>query len=130
MPALSFTVTPTSLIVAGKTFHTKQHLKDLGGKYSNGTWSLPLNADTLENRAFLESAAVLGVTVERSDAAAVRAYAKSPAGIAERKTADLAYAKSRLWTCCQAAYVMDLSRGHVGCHEHGFFVKGCLRTGD
>jgi len=128
--SLIFTPTASAVIVTGKTFHAKEQLKALGATYSNGAWSLPLTTDTPENRAFLESAATLSITVERSDAAAKRAYAKSPAGIAEAKASNLQYAKSRGWTCCDAAYVMDLNRGHVGCFDHGFFVKGILRTGD
>jgi len=126
--SLIFTPTATAVIVTGKTFHAKELLKKLGASYSNSTWSLPIASDTPENRAFLESAAILSITVERSDAAAKRAYAKSPAGIAEAKVANLQYAKSRGWTCCHAAYVMDFNRGHVGCHTHGFFVKGRLRS--
>ena len=128
--SLIFTPNPEALIITGKTFHAKEQIKELGGRWSGSAWSLPLNADTPENRAFLESAAVLGATVERSDAAAKRAYAKSDAGIAEAKAINLHYAKGCGWTCCDKAYVMDVGRGHVGCIEHGFFVKGRRRTGD
>jgi len=128
--SLIFTPTPDALIISGKTFHAKEQIKRLGGKWSGSLWTLPLDADTPENRAFLESAAMLSIVTERFDAAAERAYAKSPAGKAEKAANDFRYAKWRGWTCCDEAYVMDIDRGHVGCNEHGFFVKGRLRTGD
>ena len=128
--SLIFTPNPNALIVTGKTFHAKEQFKALGGNWTGSAWSLPLNADTPENRAFLQSSAMLGITVERSDAAAKRAYAKSADGKAEKAAINLHYAKGCGWTCCDSAYVMDIDRGHVGCREHGFFVKGRLRTGD
>jgi hypothetical protein len=130
MAALTFSTNATQLIVGGKTFHAKDQFKKLGGKWTGSAWSLPLAADTPENRAFLESAAVLSATLERSDEAGKRAYAKSPAGMAAAAAQNVKYAHGRGWTCCGEAYVMDVTRGHVGCLEHGFFVKGILRTGD
>jgi hypothetical protein len=128
--SLIFTPSPTALIVTGKTFHAKEHLKKLGGKWTNGSWSLPLNADTPINRADLEAAATEAITAEKLVNAAQRAYAKSPAGIAAAAAADFQIARRAGWTCCDAAYVMDVGRGHVGCHTHGFHKRGILYTGD
>ena len=121
--SLVFTINDKSLIVTGKTFHAKEHLKSLGGKWSGSAWSLPLDADTPENRAALEGTVTLGTTMQKAADKAVRDYADSP-------SAKFQYAKSRGWTCCDKANVMDAQRGHVGCFEHGFHVKGILRTGD
>jgi hypothetical protein len=128
--SLIFTPSPTALIVTGKTFHAKDELKKFGGKWSNGSWSLPLNADTPYNRAVMNSAAARGIVADKAEAARLRAYAKSPKGIAEATSAQLNYCRNMGWTCCDKAYLMDIDRGHIGCHEHGFFVKGILRTGD
>jgi hypothetical protein len=128
--SLIFTITPVALIVTGKTFHVKEHLKKLGGKWTNGSWSLPPNADTPINRAELEAAATEAITAEKLVNAAQRAFNKSPAGIAAAATAELHYARRAGWTCCDEARVVDYKRGHCSCLTHGFHVKGRLYTGD
>jgi hypothetical protein len=128
--SLTFTTTNDTLIVTGKTFYAKDELKKFGGKYSTGSWTLPLNADSPANRAIINSAVAKGIETEKAAAKARRDYAKTPAGIAYELAAQLKSAKSRGWTCCDKAYVMDITKGHTGCNEHGFFVKGILRTGD
>ncbi len=126
---LIFTEGPL-LTVTGRTFHIKDRLKELRGRWSNGAWQLPLTANTEETRKSLNAAAEEAYLAEKLVNQAQRAAAKSSAGIAATAAQDLKDAKSRGWTCCEKAYVMDVNRGHVGCHEHGFFVKGILRTGD
>ena len=128
--SLIFTITPVALIVTGKTFHAKEHLKKLGGKWTNGSWSLPLNADTPQNRADCEAVVAEAITAEKLVNAAQRAYAKSPAGIAAATAAELQFARRAGWTCCDDARVVDYKRGHCSCLTHGFHVKGRLYTGD
>jgi hypothetical protein len=128
--SLAFTITPSALIVSGKTFHVKEHLKKLGGKWATNAWSLPLNADTPVNRADLEAAATEAITAEKLVNAAARAYAKSPAGIAAATAAELQFARRAGWTCCDDARVVDYKRGHCSCLTHGLHVKGRLYTGD
>lgn len=130
MSHLIFTPSSTAFAVTGKTFHAKEHLKKLGGKWTNGSWSLPLNADTPQNRIDLEAIVTEAVMAEKLINATKRAFNKSPAGIAEASAADLSYAKSCHWTCCDNAYVLNIKSGHVGCHTHGSFIKGILYTGD
>ena len=126
---LVFTEGPL-LTVTGRTFHIKDKLKELRGRWSNGAWQLPLTANTEEMRQSLNAAAEEAYLAEKLVNQAQRAAAKSPAGIAATAAQNLQRAKSLRWTCCKNAYVIDMNRGHVGCHEHGFFVKGILRTGD
>ena len=136
MPFLNFTTNDTHLIVKGKSYYIREMLKLHGAKWNPdvGAWTLSILLDSPGLRQdFEETAANLTAKAKAEEAAEakkLRDYAKSPEGIAEKRASDLTYAKSRLWTCCDNAYVMDLGRGHVGCHEHGFFVKGRLRTGD
>ena len=118
------------LTVTGRTFHIRDKLKELRGRWSNGAWQLPLAANTEDTRQSLNAAAEEAYLAEKLVNQAQRAAAKSSAGIAATAAQNLQYAKSRGWTCCDKAYVMDMGRGHVGCHEHGFFVQGRLRTGD
>lgn len=136
MPALNFSTNETNLIVGGNTFHIKEMLKLHGARWNHhiGAWTMSILLDSPGLRQDFEEAVIVRTAaakaIERAEAKKLRDYAKSPEGIAQQKAADLCYAKSRLWTCCDNAYVMDVARGHVGCHEHGFFKKGNLYTGD
>ena len=123
MNQLTFTTNETSLIVGGATFFIKETLKLHGAKWDPqlGAWSLPIAVDSPGLRMDFEE---LVRKRRRED------LAKSKADRLEAPTMNLAFAKASGWTCCEAAYVMDIKRGHVGCHDHGFFVKGILRTGD
>ena len=123
MNQLTFTTNETSLIVGGATFFIKETLKLHGAKWDPqlGAWSLPIALDSSSLRLDFN---VLAAKRHNED------VAKSKADRAATPATNLALAKARGWTCCEAAYVMDIKRGHVGCHEHGFFVKGILRTGN
>jgi hypothetical protein len=124
--SLIFTPSPTALIVTGKTFHAKEHLKKLGGKWTNGSWSLPPEADTPQNRTELQAIVTEATTAEKLINAAKRAHAKSPAGIAE----ELQYAIKQGWACCAQAQIVDAARQHCSCLTHGFHKRGILYTGD
>jgi len=140
MPSLFFNTDNNALIVTGKTFHAKEHLKALGGKYSNGTWSLPLNADTPQNRTDLEAIATEQMTAEKAARAAERAYAKSPEGIqaardAEKAAVKAAFEAGTYWICCENCEVVDWNKKHTYClpcgyDGNGFRKAGALYTGD
>jgi len=132
MPFLSFKIHQNSLIVSGKTFQIKESLKLHGAKWNPdlGAWAIPVTLDSPHLREDLELIATERIAAEKADLRAQREYAMSPEGIAATAASDLQYAHARGWTCCEKAYAIDISRGHVGCLEHGFFVKGILRTGD
>jgi len=128
--SLTFSTNANGLIVNGATFHIKEMLKLYGAKWNGSAWVLSIDIDSPYLRNELQDAATKRLNAELAEDRAARAYAKSPEGIAARAAAELEYAHGRRWTCCEKAYVMDIDSGHVGCHEHGFFVKGRLRTGD
>lgn len=128
--SLTFSTNAKELIVNGGTFYIKEMLKLHGAKWNGSTWVLSIDLDSQGLRNELQDAATKRRDAELADDRAARAYAKSPEGIAAKAAADLEYAHQRRWTCCEKCYVMDIDRGHVGCHEHGFFVKGRLHTGD
>ncbi len=132
MPSLSFKTHQDSLIVSGKTFQIKETLKLHGAKWNPdlGAWAIPLTLDSPWLREELEGIATERIASEKAGLKAQRDYAKSPAGIAATAASELQYAHGRGWTCCEKAYVVNVGRGTVGCLEHGFFVKGILRTGD
>ena len=132
MPSLLFKTHQESLIVSGKTFHIKETLKLHGAKWNHslGAWAIPIILDSPDLRAELEAIATERIVEDKAQLRAKRLFTKTPDGIAARTAQQLQYAHGRGWSCCESAYVMDSDRGHVGCLEHGFFVKGILRTGD
>jgi hypothetical protein len=132
MNQLTFMTNASSLIVGGATFFIKETLKLHGAKWDPqfGSWSLPIAVDSPGLRMDFEELVTKRRNEDKVKSKADRAAAKTPAAIAALNARNLAAAAARGWTCCENAYVMDNDRGHVGCNDHGFFVKGILRTGD
>jgi hypothetical protein len=136
MPFLNFSTNETQMIVAGHTYIIKEMLKLHGALWNHemSAWTLSVALDTPGLRQDFEKAAAERWAANRAADALerkrLRDYEKSPEGIAEKKAHQLNYCRNMGWACCDNCYLMDIKRGHVGCHEHGFFVKGILYTGD
>ena len=146
---LTFTQTDKTLIISGRTFYAKDKIKALGGKWSGGTWSLPVSMDTEENRAALIATAYETYNTEklieknrRLAEEAARKYAQTPEGraaAAARTKANIkkliAENKKPYWICCEECEIIDEARRYTSCDVHAedgntFRVNGMIRTGD
>lgn len=146
MFTLLFTTTATQLIVTGKTFPIKELLKALGGRWEQGRWVLPLNADSPLTRARLVENCRLGLLAEKEAKEAEKAaqmartaYLHTPEFVKEALAAKAAGNCNFHWICCDQCVILNFSRQHTSCqacgHDNGmwketFFVRGLLRTGD
>lgn len=146
--SLLFT-TSTSLLVQGKTFPIKEHLKALGGVWKAPYWVLPLNADTPTNRSTLietlketlKNTIRAEKELRRSLRLAEEEYKNSVEGAAaaeqQYKTFLAEYRKQpeSHWICCDQCRVIDWARQHTVCEAcavdgNSFRVRGSIRTGD
>jgi len=152
---LAFNKTQSHLVISGRTFHAKEAIKAVGGKWdpSTSSWNLPVHLDSEVLRKDLMEKANATEKAEKKkekDAkAAARAYALTPEGIAEAKTA----AKARVlwaleqkktngsyhWICCEHCEVIDWGRQFTSCdpcgsdcglYKNTFRVRGSIFTGD
>jgi hypothetical protein len=152
---LEFKKTDTSLLVSGKTFYAREVIKALGGTWDGveRVWILPGHID---NEMLREDLVIKAANKEKEEkkrakeeAAAHRAYAASPQGIAAAREAE----KQRIaacieqknktgayhWICCENCTVIDWGRQHTSCKAcatwdgqswNTFCVRGRRYTGD
>ena len=139
MFTLYFNTNDTQLIVTGKTYPIKDHLKKHGARWDAGRWVLPLNADSPLFRANLVENCRVALLNEKEAEKARLAYKYSPEFIKDALKAKAAGDFSYNWICCESCVVLDWDRQHTRCtgcgqdygtHIESFFVRGRLRTGD
>jgi len=119
-----------SVVITGHTFHIRQQLKGLGGRWAGNAWSIPYFSNTEENRIALNAAAAQAHAAEKLVNKAARAFTSSPAAKALLASENLRRALKDGWACCENATVTDVPRKHCACMTHGFHVRGGLFTGD
>jgi len=143
---LYFNTNDTQLIVTGKTFPIKDHLKKHGARWDAGRWVLPLNADSPLFRANLVEQCRLAVIaekeakeLERAEQVKRIAYLHSPEFVKDALKAKAAGDGTYFWICCDQCRIVSHERQSVWCsacgadygtHIESFFVRGRLRTGD
>jgi hypothetical protein len=138
---LRFSVNTKNLIVTGKTFPIKEHLKALGGIWQSPQWLLPLNFDTPLNRANLVEILRCTLNAEKEAEKAKYEYERSPEGKAAALKAALALKATGAyhWICCDQCKVIDWFRQETWCeacsvdygtHRECYRLRGMIRTGD
>ena len=142
--ALSFTTNGPTLVISGKTFHAKEAIKALGGKWNpaSSSWTLPLSCDTEEIRLSLNQLVIASVKKEKDEKKALEAFDKSPEGKAFNEAKRIEGIRHMLkqkeltgqfhWICCEDVVIVGSSRRgqHTNCKTHGFCVNGFRFTGD
>ena len=141
---LSFKTIQTYLAIGGKTFHAKEVIKRLGGKWDPvmNMWLVPADLDNDTFRKSLQHKASIAENTAKLNEKMKRAAAKSPAGIAQAN----AKAKARVveclemkkktgaysWICCEDCIVIDWRRQTTSCTTCGytFRARGMVYTGD
>ena len=135
--SLKFTPSNEVLKVTGKTFHVKDELKTLGGRWNplEGCWTLPLSSDTPEMRDNLTNMLKEKVVVQKK----ARAKTVTSEEMVKAALAQKAIDGSYQWICCDQCKIIDWARQHTTCDAHAidcglwknnFFVRGRLYTGD
>ena len=141
---LSFKTIQSYLAIGGKTFHAKEVIKRLGGKWDPvmNAWLVPADLDNETFRKSLQHKASIAENTAKLNEKMKRAAAKSAAGIAEAH----AKAKARVveclemkkktgaysWICCEDCTVINWQRQTTSCTTCGytFRARGMVYTGD
>jgi hypothetical protein len=141
---LSFKTIQTYLAIGGKTFHAKEVIKRLGGKWDPvmNMWLVPADLDNDTFRKSLQHKASIAENTAKLNEKMKRAAAKSPSGIAEANAKAKALVLKCLemkkktgaysWICCEDCIVIDWRRQTTSCTTCGytFRARGMVYTGD
>jgi hypothetical protein len=134
---LSFKTIQTYLAIGGKTFHAKEVIKRLGGKWDPvmNAWLVPADLDNETFRKSLQHKASIAENTaklnEKMKRAAAKAHANAKALVLEcleMKKKTGAYS----WICCEDCIVIDWRRQTTSCTTCGytFRARGMVYTGD
>jgi hypothetical protein len=133
--SLYMTREETQLVISGKTFHAKEAIKELGGRWdaARRIWALPLEMDTEETRIRLG-------TIKQS--LVLREDERRPAATKNLELVKWCLANKTgkySWVCCEQCEILDLKKGHISCKAHAhwdgqswcsFRIFGSLYTGN
>jgi hypothetical protein len=134
---LSFKTIQTYLAIGGKTFHAKEVIKRLGGKWDPvmNMWLVPADLDNDTFRKSLQHKASIAENTaklnEKMKRAAAKAHANAKALVLEcleMKKKTGAYS----WICCEDCTVINWQRQTTSCTTCGytFRARGMVYTGD
>ena len=160
MSRITFRREASQLVLTGKTFDVKESIKGLGGKWNpfRRVWTLPLEADTDEVRAYLGAfTRAEEETAEEAMKVAAAAAVAAVEAVFEAQHAKAAAKRERMrksekvrvrrslesggypWICCENCEVIDWVKRHTSCRVHAhwdgqswctFRINGSLYTGN
>jgi hypothetical protein len=136
-PVLFFKQENNLLVISGKSFYVKDHLKELkiGARFNPimKTWTIPMDFDTEGLRHHLEQYAKEKIANEKEEKQKQLEYSQTPEGKAELKEARKAQMRAYLqedkeriargeqrmylWVCCEDCELISCNRGkyHTCC---------------
>jgi hypothetical protein len=129
---LQFTINGDSVSVSGKTFHVRNELRTLGGRWDprHSVWTIPLSVYSGTLKADLISTVTEGMAKEKALKEDTTKKNRVLEALAEKAVTGKYH-----WICCENCTVVDWSRGITSCRAHGsdgysVRVYGRLYTGD